>query len=122
MRGHIRERSRGHWAIILDSRDPQTGKRRRRWHSHVGTKRSAQIECARLIAVALSAMNIDQLRAHRLKQAEELLAIGIRQTEDTFVYIREDGEPMQPRSLIPSPIDQNRCAHWRNPMDMIRQG
>jgi hypothetical protein len=24
--------------------------------------------------------------------------------------------------LIPSPIDQNRCAHWRNPMDMIRQG
>ena len=24
--------------------------------------------------------------------------------------------------VIPSPIDQNRCAHWRNPMDMIRQG
>jgi hypothetical protein len=24
--------------------------------------------------------------------------------------------------LIPSPIDQNRYAHWRNPMDMIRQG
>jgi hypothetical protein len=24
--------------------------------------------------------------------------------------------------LIPSPIDQNRCAHWRNPMDMIFQG
>ena len=28
----------------------------------------------------------------------------------------------QLRELIPSPIDQNRCAHWRNPMDMIRQG
>ena len=26
------------------------------------------------------------------------------------------------RGLIPSPIDQNRCAHWRNPMDMMRQG
>ena len=25
-------------------------------------------------------------------------------------------------ALIPSPIDQNPCAHWRNPMDMIRQG
>ena len=25
-------------------------------------------------------------------------------------------------ALIPGPIDQNRCAHWRNPMDMIRQG
>jgi FixJ family two-component response regulator len=23
---------------------------------------------------------------------------------------------------IPSPIDQNSCAHWRNPMDMMRQG
>jgi hypothetical protein len=25
-------------------------------------------------------------------------------------------------ALIPDPIDQNRCAHWRNPMDMMRQG
>ena len=25
-------------------------------------------------------------------------------------------------SLIPSPTDQNPCAHWRNPMDMILQG
>ena len=23
---------------------------------------------------------------------------------------------------IPSPTDQNPCAHWRNPMDMMRQG
>ena len=50
MKGHIRERSPGHWAIILDARNPTTGKRRRRWHSFRGTKRQAQIECARLIA------------------------------------------------------------------------
>jgi len=25
-------------------------------------------------------------------------------------------------ALIPNPIDQNSCAHWRNPMDMMRQG
>jgi hypothetical protein len=25
-------------------------------------------------------------------------------------------------AVIPSPIDQNPCAHWRNPMDMILQG
>ncbi len=50
MKGHIRERSPGHWAIILDVRDPQTGKRRRKWHSFKGTKRQAQIECARLIS------------------------------------------------------------------------
>jgi integrase len=316
MRGHIRERSRGHWGIVLDARDAQTGKRRRRWYSHVGTKRSAQIECARLIAeiqtgaaiepsrltvaaflierwlpymrsrisprtcerygelirhhlvprlgavmltmlrpaqiadayakalaggrrdgkgglspstvvychrvlkhaladavhwellvrnpanairpprierasmstfdlsqtaellsiveatrlaipvmlavtcglrrgeicalrwqhvdlgaaeiaviesaeqttagirykspksgkartVALSGMNIDQLRAHRLKQAEELLAIGVRQTEDTFVYVREDGGPMQPRSLWQQMVTKTKLPHLR---------
>jgi integrase len=50
MKGHIRERSPGHWAIVIDVRDPQTGKRKRRWHSFAGTKREAQKECARLIA------------------------------------------------------------------------
>jgi integrase len=50
MKGHLRERSPGHWAIILDQRDPATGKRKRRWHTFTGTKRTAQIECARLIS------------------------------------------------------------------------
>ena len=50
MRGHLRERAPGHWAIILDLHDPATGKRRRKWHSFAGTKRQAQIECARLIS------------------------------------------------------------------------
>jgi integrase len=50
MRGHLRERSPGHWAIVIDVRDPQTGKRKRRWHRFKGTKREAQVECARLIS------------------------------------------------------------------------
>src|SRR6478735_8838535 len=50
MKGHIRERSPGRWAIILDTREPETGKRKRKWHSFRGTKREAQIECARLIS------------------------------------------------------------------------
>lgn len=50
MKGHIRERSPGHWAIIVDVRDPLTGKRRRKWHSFRGGKRAAEVECARLIA------------------------------------------------------------------------
>ena len=50
MKGHIRERAPGHWAIVIDLRDPATGKRRRKWHSFVGTKRKAQDECARLIS------------------------------------------------------------------------
>ncbi len=37
------------WSIILDAVDPQTGKRKRRWHAFQGTKRQAQDECARLI-------------------------------------------------------------------------
>ncbi len=49
MTGHIRERSPGHWAIVLDIRDPETGARRRKWHSFKGTKREAQKECARLV-------------------------------------------------------------------------
>ncbi|WFU28343.1 tyrosine-type recombinase/integrase [Bradyrhizobium sp. CB1717] len=50
MKGHIRERSPGHWAIIIDLRDAATGKRIRKWHSFKGNKRAAQVECARLIA------------------------------------------------------------------------
>jgi integrase len=50
MKGHIRERSPGRWAIILDLTDSATGKRRRKWHTFAGTKRGAQTECARLIA------------------------------------------------------------------------
>jgi integrase len=49
MKGHIKERSPGHFAIILDQRDPATGKRKRKWHSFEGTKRQAQTECSRLI-------------------------------------------------------------------------
>jgi integrase len=52
MKGHIRARSPGHYAIVIDTRDPQTGKRKRRWHSFRGTKRQAQIECARLVAAS----------------------------------------------------------------------
>src|SRR5258708_32336291 len=50
MKGHIRQRSPGRWAIVLDQRDPETGKRKRRWHSFKGTKREAQSDCARLVA------------------------------------------------------------------------
>jgi integrase len=50
MKGHLKERSPGHWSIVIDVPDPTTGKRRRKWHSFKGTKRQAQIECARLIS------------------------------------------------------------------------
>ena len=49
MKGHIRERSPGHWAIVLSLTDPATGKRKLKWHSFKGAKRAAQAECARLV-------------------------------------------------------------------------
>jgi integrase len=59
MKGHIRERSPGRWAIILDVRDPETGRRKRKWHSFAGTKREAQNECARLITTMQSGSYIE---------------------------------------------------------------
>jgi integrase len=50
VKGHIRERSPGHWAVIIDAVDPASGKRKRKWHSFEGTKRQAQVECARLVS------------------------------------------------------------------------
>ena len=61
MKGHIRERSPGHWAIVLDHIDAQ-GKRRRKWHSFIGGKREAQIECARLIAQRRDGGEVDPSR------------------------------------------------------------
>ncbi|MGH6867648.1 MAG: hypothetical protein ACREDA_01990 [Methylocella sp.] len=49
MKGQIGERSPGHWAIVLETRDPETGKRRRKWHSFQGSKLAAQTECSPLI-------------------------------------------------------------------------
>jgi integrase len=62
MKGHIRERSPGRWAIVIDVRDHQTGKRKRRWHSFTGTKRQAQVECARLITEREGGAYIDPTR------------------------------------------------------------
>ena len=44
-------------------------------------------------------MIVEELRAHRLRQAEELLRLGIRPTVETFVVSREDGLPLQPQTL-----------------------
>lgn len=49
MKGHVRERSPGKWAIVIDLYD-EKGKRRRKWHTfHTTSKRKAEEECARLI-------------------------------------------------------------------------
>ncbi len=45
MRGHIKQRSKGSWSIVIDAgKDPETGKRKQHWHTIKGTKRDAQRE------------------------------------------------------------------------------
>jgi integrase len=61
MRGHLRERSPGRWAIILDVQD-SAGKRKRKWHSFAGTKREAQAESARLITELKSNTYVERNR------------------------------------------------------------
>jgi integrase len=53
----------------------------------------------RLRAVTLPRFAVEELARLKREQAEELLALGVRQTGDTLVCARADGEPMQPRSL-----------------------
>jgi integrase len=49
MKGHIRERGRGHWYAVLSIRDPD-GRRKVKWRKLDATgKRKAEAECARLI-------------------------------------------------------------------------
>lgn len=43
MKGHIRQRSKGSWSLVIDvGRDEETGKRHQRWHTVKGTKRDAE--------------------------------------------------------------------------------
>jgi integrase len=49
--------------------------------------------------IALPAFVVEELRAWRLRQADELARLNIAQGADTLICGREDGEPLRPRSL-----------------------
>jgi integrase len=49
--------------------------------------------------VALSARVVNELRIHRVQQAEELLKLGVPLTDDAFVVAQADGSPLQPRTI-----------------------
>src|SRR5262245_39916710 len=64
--------------------------------------RLKETKTGRARTVALPSLVVEELRQHWIKQAQELLQIGIRQSGEAFVYSREDGQPMQPRSRTPA--------------------
>jgi integrase len=49
--------------------------------------------------VALSALMLEELKAHRAKQVEELLRFGIKLSGDSFVFAQPDGSPIKPGSV-----------------------
>jgi integrase len=49
--------------------------------------------------LALAATMVEELRAHRVRQAEELLKLGVRLSDETFVVAQTDGSPLQPDSI-----------------------
>jgi len=49
--------------------------------------------------VALPALAVEELRRYRIKQAEDLLQLGIRQSNDTHVCLQPNYQPWAPRTL-----------------------
>jgi integrase len=49
--------------------------------------------------VALSTTVVAELKAHRIQQAQELLKVGTRLSDDDFVVAQADGSPLRPHSL-----------------------
>jgi integrase len=112
MRGHIRERSPGHWAIVIDSRDA-AGARKRRWHSFAGTKRQAQLECARLIAESQGGGAVDPSRAtvsaflDRFERDWVAINAGARTAEryrDALAHVRRHLGDMQLQKVRPADV------------------
>jgi integrase len=113
MKGHIRERSPGHWAIVIDVRDPHTGKRRRRWHSFAGTKRQAQVECARLISEMQGGGSVDPSRVtvgeflDRFERDWVAINAGARTAEryrDALAHVRRHLGETQLQKVRPAEI------------------
>ncbi len=50
-------------------------------------------------AITLPSFTVEELRRLKRRQAEELLALGVRQSGEMLACARHDGEPMPPRSL-----------------------
>jgi integrase len=64
-----------------------------------GAVRYKPPKSGRARTVAISEMVVTELRAHRIAQAQGLLSLGIRISDDTFVVAQADGSPLQPNSL-----------------------
>jgi integrase len=89
LRWHSVDLDRGQLAVVANT-EQLAGK---------GNCREKETKGTRNRTIALSAQVVAELRAHKLRQAEELLRLGARPQRDSHVVAKEDGTPIQPRSL-----------------------
>jgi integrase len=61
--------------------------------------REKETKSGRCRTIALPGLLVEELRRHRVRQAEELLQLGIRLSGDNHVVAQADGSPLQPNSL-----------------------
>jgi integrase len=64
--------------------------------------REKETKTGRGRAIALPPMLVTELRRHRAEQAQGLLRLGVRLSDDNHVYTKEDGSPAWPGSLTRS--------------------
>jgi integrase len=61
--------------------------------------REKEPKSGRARTVALTSLAVEELRRHKVRQAEELLRLGLRQSDDMYVVAQADGHPLKPNSL-----------------------
>jgi integrase len=61
--------------------------------------REKEPKSGRARTVSLAALAVEELRHHKMRQAEELLRIGLRQSDDMYVVAQADGHLLRPHSL-----------------------
>lgn len=61
--------------------------------------REKETKSGRARTVSLTGLAVEELRRHKARQAEELLRLGIRQTDDVHIVAQVDGQPLMPQSL-----------------------
>src|SRR5262249_35034251 len=101
----------GCWAIVIDVRDPETNERKRRWHSFKGTKREAQVECARLVSEAQqsAAVNPSRITLDQFLDRFEADWACVHVSAQTFERYRSALKPVR-RALGDRSLQKLRAA------------
>lgn len=61
-----------------------------------GSVRLKETKSGRARTVAISGSVVEELRAHRMQQAQNMLRLGVRLLDDSYVAALADSSPMQP--------------------------